>query len=190
MLDWSVISYADRRKGSFLGVVFSRLLQAVKLERDAFVWMDFNDRATGDAVILVAATQILLALGTGRSIVDLLNPVTLVTLIISGLFFWLIYSGATYLITRHLLDGGGSIATFFRLTGFAYPTLLLAIFAGLLFQSFILTVIVGAAWFVVIVAFGVMYVGDVSREKGFLAAIGGYAAVVTLQAILSGLRIF
>ena len=37
-----------------MGVVFSRLLQTVKLQRDAFVWMDFNDRATGDAAILGA----------------------------------------------------------------------------------------------------------------------------------------
>lgn len=177
-------------EGVVLGVVFSRLLQAVKLERDAFVWMDFNDRATGDAVILVAVTQVLLALGTGASLLDLLNPVTLIRLVLFGLFFWVLYSGATYLITRHLLDGGGSVATYFRIAGFAYPTLLVAIFANFLFDSFLLTLVVGAAWFIVVVAFGVMYIGDVTREKAFLAAVGGYAAVVTIQAILSGLRIF
>ena len=61
-----------------MGVVFSRLLQTIKLERDAFVWMDFNDRATGDAAILVAITQVLLAFANGVSLIGLLNPATLI----------------------------------------------------------------------------------------------------------------
>ncbi|KAA3635637.1 MAG: hypothetical protein DWP92_10710, partial [Armatimonadetes bacterium] len=62
-----------------MGVVFHRLLQTVKLERDAFVWLDFNDRATGDGAILVAITQVLLALGTGVSVGNLLrNPLDIV----------------------------------------------------------------------------------------------------------------
>ena len=85
--------------------MFSRLLQTVKLERDAFVWMAFNDRATGDAALLVAITQVLMALGTGSSIVDLINPFRLVSLLLSGLFFWLVYSGLTYAIAKYLLDG-------------------------------------------------------------------------------------
>ena len=89
-----------------MGVVFQRLLQTIKLQRDAFVWMDFNDRATGDAAILVAVTQVLIMLGTGSSIVDVLfNPARLVSALISALFFWLIYTGATYVIVRYLLDG-------------------------------------------------------------------------------------
>ena len=40
-----------------------RLLQTVRFERDAVVWMDFDDRATGDAFILVAVTRFLLFLG-------------------------------------------------------------------------------------------------------------------------------
>jgi len=180
----------EPEEGVLLGVVFSRLLQAVKLERDAFVWMDFNDRATGDAVILVAITQVLLALGTGASLLDLLNPVNLASLLLSGLIFWLIYAGATYAITKFLLEGDGSVATYFRIAGFAYPTLLLLIFAAFLVDGYRLTLLIGAAWFIVVVAFGVMYVGDVTREKAFLAAIGGYVAVFTIQAIFSGLRIF
>ena len=170
--------------------MFSRLLQTVKLERDAFVWMDFNDRATGDAALLVAITQVLMALGTGSSIVDLINPFRLVSLLLSGLFFWLVYSGLTYAIAKYLLDGHGTFATYLRITGFAYPTLLLVIFSNFIFDNTALILITGAAWFVVIVANGVTYVADIPIVRAFGAAIGGYAALVVLQSILSGLRIF
>ncbi|MGI9666599.1 MAG: YIP1 family protein [Acidimicrobiia bacterium] len=176
-------------RGFGLGVVFSRLLQTIKLERDAFVWMDFNDRATGDAALLVAGTQVLMALGSGRSILDLLNPFTLISLLLSGLFFWVVYSGLTYAISKYLLNGHGTFATYLRLTGFAYPTLLLIIFGNFVFDNFALVLLVGAAWFVVIVANGLTYVADIALQKGFLAAIGGYIALVVIQSIVAGIRI-
>ena len=173
-----------------MGVVFSRLLQTVKLERDAFVWMDFNDRATGDAAILVAITQVLLAFATGVSLLDLLNPVNLIRIMIAGLFFWLIYSGATYAIARFIFEGGGTYPFYLRVAGFAYPTLLMTIFGNFLFDNFALVLLVGAALFIVVVATGVSYVSDLDRLKAYGAAIGGYAAVVVIQTILGGLRIF
>ena len=175
-----------------MGVVFQRLLQTIKLERDAFVWMDFNDRATGDAAILVAATQVLIMLGTGSSIVDVLfNPARLISALISALFFWLIYTGATYAIVRFLFDGEGSFPTMLRITGFAYPTLLVLIATRLLLpDSFSLALLVGGAWFVVVVANGVLYVADLPIAKAFLAAIGGFVLVIILQSILSSIRLF
>lgn len=173
-----------------LGVVFSRLLQTVKLERDAFVWMDFNDRATGDAAILVAITQVLLAFATGVSIIGLLNPATLIRVMITGLFFWLLYSGATYAIARFIFEGDGAYPFYLRVAGFAYPALLLTIFGHYLFDSFILVLLVGAALFIVIVATGISYVSDLDRVKSYGTAVAGYAAVVIIQTILSGLRIF
>ncbi|NHZ71050.1 MAG: hypothetical protein GWP18_05355, partial [Proteobacteria bacterium] len=59
-----------------MGVVLNRLMQTIRLERDAFVWMDFNDRSTGDAAILVAVSQVLIAIGLGQSLFGLLNPLT------------------------------------------------------------------------------------------------------------------
>jgi hypothetical protein len=173
-----------------LGVVFSRLLQTIKLQRDAFVWMDFNDRATGDAAILVALTQVLLALGTGTGLLTLLNPINLVNVLISGAFFWLIYSGATYAIVRFIFDGHGSFAFYLRVTGFAYPTLLLIIFANIFLDNYLLILVAGAALFVVIVANGISYIADLSTDKSFISAIGGYVVITILQAILSGIRFF
>lgn len=176
-----------------MGVVFHRLLQTIKLERDAFVWMDFNDRATGDGAILVAITQVLLALGTGFSLWDLLrNPLGIVAILISGAVFWLLYSGATYVIVRYLLNGHGAFPIYLRIVGFAYPTLLLLIFARLLFDydQFALILVVGAAWFVLIVARGITYAADLATPRALLAAIGGYVVVVVVQQIASSLRIF
>jgi Yip1 domain len=173
-----------------VGVVFSRLLQTVKLQRDAFVWMDFNDRATGDAAILVAITQVLLALGTGTPITRLLNPINLISVLISGLFFWVIYSGATYLIARYLLEGHGTYAIYLRITGFAYPTLLLLIAANVFLDNFLLILLVGAAWFVIIVANGLNYTVDLPIQRAFAAAVGGYIAITIIQAILASVRIF
>lgn len=173
-----------------MGVVFSRLLQTIRLERDAFVWMDFNDRATGDAAILVAITQVLLAFANGVSLLGLLNPSTLIRIMISGLIFWLVYSGATYAIARFIFDGGGGYPFYLRVAGFAYPTLLMTIVGSLLFDTFVLALLVGAALFIVLVATGVSYISDLDRMKSYGAAIGGYAAVVIIQTILSGFRIF
>ncbi len=173
-----------------MGVVLNRFLQAIRLDRDAFVWMDFNDRATGDAAILVAGTQVLLSLGTGSSIGDLLNPIRLAVLVINGFFFWVIYSGAVYGVSKYLFEGHGTYAPVLRITGFAYPTVLLIIFVNLFVSSPALVLVIGGAWFVVVVANGMSYVADLAIEKAFGAAIGGYVLLVIVQTILSNLRIF
>jgi hypothetical protein len=173
-----------------LGVVFSRLLQAVKLERDAFVWMDFNDRATGDAAILVVITQVLMALGLGRSLVSLLNPATLVQLLISALFTWVIYSGAVYLVSRFLLDGSGQYAIYLRITGFAYPTLLLIVFTSIFISNITLALALGGAWFVVVVANGLTYTVDIPLPKAFAAAVGGFVVLVVVQAVFGSILAF
>ncbi len=154
--------------------------------------MDFNDRATGDAAILAAGTQILIMLGTGSSAFDVLfNPLRLIAALVSALFFWLIYTGATYAVVHYLFDGEGSFPTMLRITGFAYPTLLVLIATNLLLpNSFSLALLVGGAWFVVVVANGVLYVADLPIAKAFLAAVGGFVLVIIIQSILSSFRLF
>lgn len=166
-----------------MGVVFSRLLQTVKLKRSAFVWMDFNDRATGDAAILVVLTQILMTLGFGTSFVRLLNPFMLIQVLLGALFFWVVYSGGVYLIGRYLFDVSGQYAIYLRITGFAYPTLLLSVFVVLFVPNALLALILGGAWFVVIVANGLTYTVDLSIKMAAVAAVGGYVLIVIVQAI-------
>ena len=170
-----------------MGVVLSRLLQTVKLQRDAFVWMDFNDRATGDAAILVAGTQVLIAIGLGLSLGQLINPLTLANVLLGGLFFWVVYSGATYGVARFLFDGHGTYAIYLRITGFAYPTLLVIVFVSLFVSNPLLALIAGGAWFVVVVANGLTYVADLSIGKAASSAIGGYILMIIVQTIFGNI---
>lgn len=170
-----------------MGVVFSRLLQTVKLKRDAFVWMDFNDRATGDAAILVVLTQILMTLGFGTSFVRLLNPFMLIQVLLGALFFWVVYSGGVYLVGRYLFAASGQYAIYLRITGFAYPTLLLSVFVVLFVPNALLALILGGAWFVVIVANGLTYTVDLSIKMAAVAAVGGYVLIVIVQVIFGSI---
>ena len=152
--------------------------------------MDFNDRATGDAAILVAITQVLISLGLGTSLLSLLNPATLVQILLSALFTWVIYSGAVYLVSRYLFDASGTYAIYLRITGFAYPTLLIVVFVVLIGPSGMLAFILGGVWFVVIVANGLTYTVDIPMQKAATAAVGGLILMVIAQAILGSLRAF
>ncbi len=152
--------------------------------------MDFNDRATGDAAILVAITQVLVSLGLGRSLFNLLNPFTLVQVLLSALFTWVIYSGAVYLVSRYLLDGTGQYAIYLRITGFAYPTLLLVVFTAILVSDLLLAFMLGGAWFVVVVAYGLMYTVDLPLAKAAAAAVGGFVVIVVVQAIFGSILRF
>ena len=174
-----------------MGAVFHRLLQAVRFERDAFVWMDFNDRATGDALILVVITNVLLLLGTGTSIGSLLSPLLeLARDLLSGIVLWLIYTGIVYAIVRFLLRAEGSFPFYLRLTGFAAPSLLLLIFTRLLPIPGILALILGSVWFVAIAAQGTHYVADLPLDRAAFAAVGGFVGVVVVMSILGSLRFF
>ena len=72
---------------------FNRLLQAVRLQRDAFVWMDFNDRATGDALIFIGVTRVLLLLGFGGSILGVATSLgvfeTFFRSLLNAVIFWM-----------------------------------------------------------------------------------------------------
>lgn len=152
--------------------------------------MDFNDRATGDAAILVAMTQVLISLGLGRSLFALVNPFTLVQVLLGALFTWVIYSGAVYLVSRYLLDGTGQYAIYLRITGFAYPTLLLVVFTAIFVQDLLLAFMLGGAWFVVVVAYGLMYTVDLPLAKAAASAVGGFVVIVVVQAIFGSVLRF
>ena len=171
-----------------MGEALSRLLQAVKLERDAFVWMDFNDRATGDALVFVAVTRFLILLGSGWTILGLTTRIggveILITSILNALIFWLAYSGITFAITRFLLGGSGNFAVFLRMTGFAYPTLLVLIFTAQLDLPTYAALTLGFIWFIAVVTRGVTYEGDLDTPKALLAAVGGFVGWVVISSIL------
>jgi hypothetical protein len=164
-------------------------LQAVRLDREAFVWMNFNDRATADGLIFVVVTRFLILLGEGWTILGLtinLNGLDLlIQSALNALIFWLAYSAITYAISRFLLDGSGQYAVFLRIAGFAYPTLLLTIFTRQLGLAPIVALVLGSAWFVAVVTRGVTYEADLPPQRAILAGAGGLIGWIIISSIFS-----
>jgi hypothetical protein len=173
-----------------MGEVLSRFVQTLQLRRDAFVWMDFNDRATGDALILVALTPVvtfLLLVGGGLRTLFTIGIFSLfLRMMLGALIQWLLYSGITWAIVHFGLKAGGEYSTYLRFTGFAYPTTILVVVIALIVRSLnLIVLILGFAWFVVIVGRGTEYASDVPRDRALLVAIGALVALLVVDRIFS-----
>lgn len=173
--------------------VGKRFVQTIRMERDAFVWMDFNDRATGDALILLVIGRFLLYIGfVGfglRSLVNLDVLVSAISFMVQGIVMWLVYSGIVYAILRFLLNKGSSYALLLRITGFAYPTVLITLavltFVGVnSLTTLLLVALVGAVWYIPIVARGLGYAVDVPFLTGIGVAAGAYVGYLVVARIL------
>ena len=159
---------------------FKRLLQAVRFERDAFVWMDFNDRASGDALILVAITSLGLTMAAGFTVFGLVTSTRgigfLLGSLVSSAIFWLAYAGLVFFVVTRLFQGSGTYALFLRVVGFAFPTMLLVIFTSRLGLPVLVEFLLGASWFLAIVAFGIRYESELPIERA--AGAAGLAMVI------------
>jgi hypothetical protein len=171
-----------------MGEVASRFLQTIRFERDAYVWMDFNDRATGDGAILVAITQVLMFAGIWGGRRSLFQPSlwqVLIQFVFGGLILWLVYTGITYAIVRFLIQGHAEFATYLRFSGFAFPTRLLAIAAVHLLNNIsVLAMAIGSVWFVAIMARGIEYHSDLGPDRSWPTAVGGLIGAIIVNSIL------
>lgn len=169
--------------------VFTRFLDTLTLRREAFVWMDLNDRATGDALILVALTPVvqvlLFVLGLG-SLVTIGAWSFLLNSVIAALIQWLLYSGIAWAIVRYGIKAGADFATYLRFTGFAYPTTLLVVLVALVLGRLgFFTLLLGFAWFIVIIARGIEYSSDLPRSQALLIAVGALIGLMIVNTIFS-----
>ena len=168
-------------------LVLDRLLATVRVEREAFAWLDLNDRATGDALVLVAVTRLLILLGLGWSLFGLATSLSgfeiLIASFVSAAIFWLAYSGLVLAIVRFGFKGEIKYAITMRVTGFAYPTLLLTVFTLRLGLPAVPALLLGAVWFVFIVAHGVRYESELPLERCVAAAAGGLVLWVIVASI-------
>ena len=174
-----------------MGVVLNRLLQTIRFDRDAFVWMEFNDRATGDALIIVAVTEMLFLIAGGTPLFGLVTSFTAVmSSLLSAIMFWLIYSGLVYAIVAFLFRGDGRYPIYLRMIGFAFPTLLLTIATTQIFGNDLIATLVGSLWFLLVVAYGTHYVSDLPLDRSVVAAVLGWAGWIVVSTILGGLSLF
>jgi hypothetical protein len=171
-----------------MGEVLKRFLQTIRLEREAFVWMSFNDRATGDALVLVGITQLLMFAGIAgglRSVFNIGAWDLLVALILAGLVQWLLYSAIAWALVRYVVQGSGDYATYLRFTGFAYPTTLATLAVALVIkQGGLIPFVLGFAWFIAIIARGIEYESDLPRARAWLVAVGAFGGLLLVDAIL------
>lgn len=171
-----------------LSETMPRLLQAVRFRREAFVWMDLNDRATGDALILVVVTRILILLGLGWDLLGLATSLSgaevLLRAMINAAVFWLVYSGIVHAAARYLLEGGGGFATTLRITGFAYPTFLLLVVTARLIDNALVAFVLGSLWFLAVVAHGVRWQADLPLQRAVIAAVAGLVGWLIVSSIL------
>ena len=174
-----------------MGVVLNRLLQTIRFDRDAFVWMEFNDRATGDALIIVAVTELLFLVAGGTPLFGLVTSFTAVmSSLLSTIMFWLIYSGLVYAIVKFLFRGDGDYPIYLRMVGFAFPTLLLTIATTQIFGNDLIATLVGSLWFLLVVAYGTHYVSDLPLDRSIVVAVLGWAGWIVVSTILGGLSLF
>lgn len=174
-----------------MGVALNRLLQAIRFDRDAFVWMDLNDRATGDALIIVAITQVLFLFAGGTSLFGLVTSlVSVLSALLTTVMFWLIYSGLVYAVAVFLLRGGGHYPVYLRIAGFAFPTLLLTIATTQIFGAGLIGTLLGSLWFLLVVAYGTHYVSDLPLDRSIVAAVLGWAGWIVVSTILGGFSLF
>ena len=172
-----------------MGEVASRFLQTIRLERQAFVWMDFNDRATGDALVLVAITQVLMFAGFAGGLGSVFNIGLwdlLIGLILSGLVQWLLYSAIAWALARYIAQAPGQYATYLRFTGFAFPTTLVTIAVAIVIgEAGLIPFIAGFAWFLAIIARGIEYESDLPAPRAWLVAIGALGGLLIVDAIFN-----
>lgn len=170
-----------------MGEVGKRFLGTIRMEHSAFVWMDLNDRASGDALILVAITQVLLfagILGGLGSILHLGLLELLIRFVFGGLIQWLVYAGVVWAIVRYVIQTRGDYAFYLRATGFAFPTRLLIVAAVVVFDRLdAVAFIIGSVWFLAIVVRSIQYESDLAVDRAWFVAVGALAGVVVLNAI-------
>jgi hypothetical protein len=141
----------------------SKIVGVARFDRESYLWILWNDRAGGDAAIIVMVTEVLIAIGVVRSF----NLLLLLTSLLSGLIAWLIYTGITWAAGKYLLDGYGNFAGVFRIAGFAWPARLL-ILAFIFFLPGPLAFLAGSVWFLAIVAFGLKEAMELPQEKAWI----------------------
>ena len=110
-----------------------RLWQALQLKRDAYVWMQFNQAANGDAVVIVAAVYavwILFAVVFSLGGLPFLAKGDFavsgfISLFISGGFGWILGSGAVYAINTFIFESRVNFGAIVPITGYAHAPLIL-----------------------------------------------------------------
>lgn len=149
-----------------------QVIRAATFQRDAYLRAVLSPNAAGDALILVTAVYLVMAVAIlgfdGFDLVEYLR------FVIRGGFSWLILSGAIYLVGRYVLEGEGSFQGVLATTALAHPVLLVVLAARAIGLPPLLALLAGTAWFLAILVAGSRVALDLAPERAVLAVAGGY----------------
>jgi len=166
------------------------MIRAAQLDRRFFTEMVFDDYATGNAVIVVAAAYALIALAFVLGGGSQLSMVTFLRLVLGGLVGWLVLGGALWVTGVKLFNGSARGQTAVRLVGFAHAPLV-ASAVGLLMPAPSGTVVVvfGFAWFFASVASATRALFDFDLSHAVSATLLAFAVWWAAGLIGFGLKL-
>lgn len=168
-----------------------RLWQALQLKRDAYVWMQFNQAANGDAVLIVAAVYAVWIL---FAVVFNLGGLPYLTkgefavggffqLFISGGFGWIIGSGAVYAISTFIFESRVNFGSIVPVTGYAHaPLVLVPVISRLNFPVGAALIFLGI-WSAAMMVTGFQSNLDMTQER----AIGSALTAMFVWLLLVGI---
>jgi hypothetical protein len=162
--------------------IFSRALRGAMFDKKAFEHAFWDDDATADGVILVASVsavafviQAVLSAGLGtRAILGVLGAA------ISGVAQWLILAACVWVASTKIFKSGGGLQTMMATHGLAYlPLLLTAVPIALVGMAAVL-------WYLAALVVATRATTDSNLKIAVLSVLVGYAILVLLSALLSG----
>ena len=168
-----------------------RLWQALQLKRDAYVWMQFNQAANGDAVLIVAAVYgvwVLFASVLNTSGLPFLATgadalIDFVSLFIAGAFAWIIGSAAVYAISTFIFESRVNFGAIVPITGYAHaPLAVVPIVARLSFPVGAALIFLGI-WSAAMMVTGFQSNLDMTQER----AIGSALTAMFVWVLLVGI---
>jgi len=153
-----------------------QMVRAARLDRQFFTELVFDDYATGNAVMVVAATYALIAIAFAFGRPLQLSLIGLLRLVLGGLVGWLVLGGALWIVGVKLFSGSARGQTILRLIGFAHAPLVVSA-VGLLLPAPSGTVIVAASfvWFFAAVESATRVVFDLDFSHAVSATLLAFA---------------
>lgn len=157
-----------------------RAIRVASFDKQASRQLLFDSSATGDAVLLVAAVEAVVAVAAMIA-ARFFDLSFFVETVILGVARWLILAAAIWFMGTRLLKGSSAIDAMFRVTGFAALPLLLGAVDG--FVNNRLFGWLGLLWYLaaVVVAAGVAL--SLGWKEALGAVVLGAAVILLIQLI-------
>lgn len=159
---------------------FQRAMRIATFDKPAARQTLFDSSATGDAVLLAAAIEAVVAIATMLAL-GTFGVGFFVESVILGVAGWLFLSAAIWFMGTRLLKGSGPIESMFRVTGFARLPLLLGAADGFVGNNLLGQI--GLLWYLALVVVVTGIALNLHWKEALGAVVLGAAAVLLIQLI-------